>query len=78
MEDKRVIGRVYFPSKDYSVNVTVSCPPDEAPQIYLEIPVKFEEDIHKVIRCIWVTEEGVQVLREILDDLQARYDKWKS
>jgi len=78
MVDKRVIGRVYFPSTDYSVNVSVSCPPGAAPEIYLEIPVELEGEIHKVTRCVWVHEEGVQVLREIVDELQARYDKWKS
>jgi len=76
--DKQIIGNVYFPLKDYSVDVTVSCPLDEVPQIYLEIPVELEGVIYKVARCIWVHEDGVQILREIVDELQARYDKWKS
>lgn len=57
--------------------VGMDCRDDAAPQIYLSIPlaVEINETLHIIETdvCVWVDQEAVEKLQEVVDELRSRH-----
>jgi len=80
---KFILGSVFYEGServsdvsDYH-DVELDCRDDEAPQIYLSIPMAVTiSDVLRIVDtevCIWVNENAVEKLQEIVDELRSRY-----
>jgi len=78
---KFTLGSIYYEDSesitgDNYYDVTIDCRDDEAPQIYLTIPVALTIiDVVQIINievCIWVNEDAVNKLQEIVNELHSR------
>jgi len=67
-------GDVYFEDLGH-FDVKLRCPDDEAPQVYLQIPIVVEGKVINVERCIWIHREALNYLKQIISELERRWEE---
>lgn len=69
------IGNVYLSETDQYAPVTVEMKEDdEAPQIYIEVPLRILDENIRHNLCVWVTAEGAKRLGLMILEVEMRLE----
>lgn len=78
---KFILGSIYFDHLEDYQNVEIECGDDEeAPQIYLKVPISIgagDTTVQSLTMCIWVNDNALDDLQETIDELRRRCETQK-
>lgn len=78
---KFTLGSIYVDHLEDYRDVEVECGDDEeAPQIYLKVPISIgagDTAVQILSMCIWVNENALDDLQETIDELRSRCETQK-